>query len=112
MAYWELRQLHALGGVRVKKQWIVFGVAIMGVSLTAFGAASQGPGPQGVGAEKAEHSSHAPRSYNPVKWMNKDPNTATKKPKKVKNKKPSSKSATLDTQVPLEIRFRQRTIDS
>ena len=96
----------------MKRQWIVVGVAIMGVSLTAFGAASQGPGPQGVGSEKAEHSSHAPRSYNPVKWMKKDPNTTTKMPKKVKNKKPSSKSATLDTQVPLEIRFRQCTIDS
>jgi hypothetical protein len=30
----------------------------------------------------------------------------------VKNKKPSSKSATRDTQVPLEVRFRQRPIDS
>jgi hypothetical protein len=78
----------------MKRQWIVLGVAIMGISLTAFGAQSQGPGPQGVGADKAEHSSHAPRSYNPVKWMKKDPNSATAKPKKVKNKKDSSKSAT------------------
>jgi hypothetical protein len=104
--------MHALGGIRMKRQWIVVGVAIMGVSLTAFGAASQGPTPQGVGAEKAEHNSHAPRSYNPVKWMKKGPNTATAKPKKVKNKKPSSKSATPDTQVPLEVRFHQRPIAS
>jgi hypothetical protein len=96
----------------MKRQWILVGVAIMGVSLTAFGAASQGPAPQGVGKEKAEHSSHAPRTYNPVKWMKKDPNTATAKPKKVKNKKPSSKSATPDSQVPLEVRFHQRPIVS
>ncbi|HTC64815.1 MAG TPA: hypothetical protein VK709_18380 [Candidatus Saccharimonadales bacterium] len=95
----------------MKRQWIVVGVAIMGLSMTAFGAASQGPGPQGVGSEKAEHSSHAPRSYNPVKWMKKDPNTASKKPKRVKDKKPSSKSANLDTPAPLEIRVPQRTID-
>ena len=77
----------------MKRQWMVVGVAMLGLSLTAFGATSQGPGPQGVGAEKAEHSSHAPRSYNPVKWMSKDSNASSKKPKKVKNKKPSSKSA-------------------
>ena len=94
----------------MKRQWIVVGVAIMGVSLTAFGATSQGPARQGVGEEKVEHSSHAPRSYNPFKWMKKGPNMATARPEKVKNKKPSSKTATPDTQVPLEVRFRQRPI--
>ena len=83
----------------MKRQWIVVGVAIMGVSLTAFGAASQGPGPQGVGAEQAEHSSHAPRSYNPVKWMKKGPNTATEKLNKSKNNKSSQKHVTPDTPV-------------
>jgi hypothetical protein len=58
----------------MKKQSIVFGAAIMGVFLTAFGAAAQSPGPQGVGAEEAAQS-HAPRSYNPIKWVKKGPNT-------------------------------------
>jgi hypothetical protein len=60
----------------MKKQWIVIGAAIMGVFLTPFGAAAQSPGPQGVGAEEAAQS-HAPRSYNPIKWVKKGPNTTT-----------------------------------
>jgi hypothetical protein len=83
----------------MKNQWIVVGIAIMGVTLTAFGVAAQSPGPQGVGAAEAEHS-HAPRSYNPIKWITKDPNTANEKPKKTKNKKHSVKPATSDTSAP------------
>jgi hypothetical protein len=86
--------MHASGGVKMKSKWIVVGVAMTGLSLAAFGAAAQGPGAQGVGSEKAEHSSHAPRSYNPVKWMKKDSSSASATPKRVKNKKTSSKSAT------------------
>jgi hypothetical protein len=63
----------------MKNQWIVVGVAVMGVSLTALGSAAQDPGPQGAGAAEAAQS-HAPRSYNPVKWVKKGPNTATVQP--------------------------------
>jgi hypothetical protein len=59
----------------MKKQWIVVGVAVMGVSLTAFGAAAQSP--EGAGAGDAAQSSHAPHSYNPIKWVKKGPNTTT-----------------------------------
>jgi hypothetical protein len=98
LAYWWQWQIPPLEGVRMKKQWILIGVAIMGVSMTAFGAAAQGPGPQGAGAGEVGQS-HAPRSYNPIKWVKKDPNTAAEKPKKAKHKKPSAKSATPDTRV-------------
>jgi hypothetical protein len=60
----------------MKKQWIVVGVAVMGVSLTAYGTAAQNPGPQGAGAGEVTQS-HAPHSYNPIKWVKKGPNTTT-----------------------------------
>ena len=63
----------------MKKRLIVVGVAVMGVSLTAFGAAAQDPGPQGAGASEAAKSS-APHSLNPVKWVKKAPNTTTEQP--------------------------------
>lgn len=94
----------------MRKQWIAVAAAMMSVLLGAYGAAAQGP--QGVGAEKAAESSHAPRSYNPIKWMKKDPSTATEKTKKAKNKKPSSKSATPVTPVQHDIVFRLHPIDS
>ena len=84
----------------MRKQWIVVAAAMMIVFSGVFGTAAQGPGPQGAGAEKIAQSSHAPRSYNPIKWMRKGPNTTTEKPKKAKNKKTSEKSATPDTPVP------------
>jgi hypothetical protein len=68
------------------------------VFLSVFGATAQDP--QGAGADKAARSSDAPRSYNPIKWMKKSPDTTTEKPKKTKNKKSSGKSATPDTQAP------------
>jgi hypothetical protein len=76
----------------MKNQWIVVGVAVMGVSLTALGAAAQDPGPQGAGAAEAAQS-HAPRSYNPIKWVKKEPNTATVQPnaKSNQDKKLTSK---------------------
>jgi len=67
------------------------------VLLSSLGASAQGPGPQGEGSAKAVQSSDAPRSYNPIKWIKKGPNTTTEKPKKAKNKKPSEKSETPDT---------------
>ena len=82
----------------MRKQWIVLAAAMMSAFLGVFGAAAQGP--QGVGAVEAVQSSQARHSYNPIKWMKKDSNTATAKPKKTKNKKPSAKSATPHTQVP------------
>ena len=74
----------------MKKQWMLIGIAIMGVSSTVLGAAAQTPGPQGAGAEEVAQA-HAPRSYNPIKWVKKDPNTATEKPKKAKPQKPTTK---------------------
>lgn len=63
----------------MKKHWIVVGIAVMGVSLTAFGAPAQDPGPQGAGASEAAKSS-APHSLNPVKWVKKAPNTTAEQP--------------------------------
>ena len=63
----------------MRKQWVVVGVAVVGFSMTVFGAAAQDPGPQGAGAEEAAQS-HAPHSYNPIKWVKKEPNTATVQP--------------------------------
>jgi hypothetical protein len=68
-----------LEGGNMQKQWIVVGIAVMGVSLTAFGAPPQDPGPQGAGASEAAKSS-APHSLNPVKWVKKAPNTTTEQP--------------------------------
>ena len=82
----------------MRKQCIVVAAAVMIVFLSVFGAAAQRP--QGAGSEKAAQSTDAPRSYNPIKWMKKDPNTATQKPKKVKNKKHSAKPANPNTPAP------------
>ncbi len=84
----------------MKKQWIVVAAVMMIVLLGALEAAAQDPGPQGAGAEKTAGNSHTPHSYNPIKWMKKDPNTATQKPKKVKNKKHSAKPANPNTPAP------------
>jgi len=80
----------------MKKPWFVAAAAILIGFLGISGAAAQGPGPQGVGADQAAKSSDASHSYNPIKWIKKDPDKAAEKPKKVKNKKPSEKSATPD----------------
>jgi hypothetical protein len=82
----------------MRKQRINVAAAVMIVFLSVVRAAAQGP--QGAGAAKAEQSSDAPRTYNPIKWMRKGPNTTTEKPKKTKNKKPSEKSASPDAPVP------------
>jgi len=84
----------------MRKQYIVVAAVVMVVFLSVFGAAAQGPGPQGAGAEKTTQNSEAPRSYNPIKWIKKGSNTTTEKPKKVKNKKPSEKPATPDATAP------------
>jgi hypothetical protein len=79
----------------MRKQCTVVAAAVIIAFLGILGAAAQGP--QGVGAEKAAQSSRAPRSYNPIKWIKKDPNTTADKPKKAKNKKSSEKSVTPNT---------------
>jgi len=81
----------------MRKQCIVVAAAVMIVFLSFFGAAAQGP--QGAGADKAAKSTEAPRSYNPIKWVKKGPNTATEKLKKSKNNKSSQKHVTPDTPV-------------
>jgi hypothetical protein len=81
----------------MRKQWMIFAAAIMIVSMGALATAAQGPGPQGAGAQEAVQKSHAPHSYNPIKWIKKDSNATTGKSKKTKNKKPSAKPPTPDT---------------
>ncbi len=84
----------------MRKQWIAVATAMLVISLGGFGVAAQGPGPQGAGAGEATQNSHAARSFNPVKWIKKDPNTVNEKPKKTKNKKHSAKPATPDASTP------------
>jgi hypothetical protein len=84
----------------MRKQSTIVAAAMILFFMCVFGAAAQGPNPQGVGSEKAVQKSDAPRSYNPIKWIKKNPNTTTEKPKKTKNKKPSEKSAIPDSSGP------------
>lgn len=61
----------------MKNIWIVVVVAAIGVSVGAVRAAAQGPA--GAGAQTAgtrAESSHASRSYNPLKWVKKGPKSA------------------------------------
>jgi hypothetical protein len=59
----------------MKNAWMVVAIVAMSVIAGAGRAAAQGPA--GVGATTAaESSSHAPRSYNPIKWVKKDPKPA------------------------------------
>jgi hypothetical protein len=58
----------------MKCKWILAAVAVS-VSLGTLGAAAQGP--QGVGAAEAAQSSNGPHSFNPIKWIKKEPNTET-----------------------------------
>jgi hypothetical protein len=53
-----------------------------------------------VGAQEAAAKSDSQHSYNPIKWIKKDPSTQTEKPKKTKNKKSSAKPAATDTTAP------------
>jgi hypothetical protein len=84
----------------MKKQSIVVVAVVMVFFMSVYGAAAQGPGPQGAGAESGAQNSNAPRSYNPIKWIKKDPGTTTEKPKKVKGKKNSEKPAPSDAPAP------------
>jgi hypothetical protein len=84
----------------MRNQGIVVAAVVMIVFLSVFGAAAQGPGPQGAGAQEAVQKSDAPHSYNPIKWIKKDPSTKTEKPKKAKNKKSSDEPATQDKTAP------------
>jgi hypothetical protein len=100
MAYWKLMYLPAFGGAEMKKHSVVVVVVVMIVFACVSGAAAQGPAPQGAGADAAAQKSNAPHSYNPIKWIKKDPSDTTVKPKKAKNKKPSKKAATPDAPAP------------
>jgi len=55
----------------MKKLWMVVAIVVMSVSAGAGRAAAQGPAGAGATAA-AQSSSHAPRSYNPIKWVKKD----------------------------------------
>jgi len=60
----------------MKKPWMVVVIVAVSVSAGAGRAAAQGPA--GVGAAAAaESSSHAPHSYNPIKWVKKSPQTGS-----------------------------------
>jgi len=60
----------------MKKAWMVVAIVAISVSAGARRAAAQGPA--GVGATAAaEPSSHAPHSYNPIKWVEKKPKTGS-----------------------------------
>jgi hypothetical protein len=79
----------------MRKQWSCGAAVMVFVLLVVCGAAAQGPGPQGAGAEKAAQKTNSSHSYNPIKWMKKDSKMNVEKPKKIKNKK--EKSVAMDT---------------
>jgi hypothetical protein len=79
----------------MRKQWSCGAAVTVFALLVVCGAAAQGPGPQGVGADKAAQKADSSHSYNPIKWMKKDSKTKAEKPKRIKNKK--GKSAATDT---------------
>jgi hypothetical protein len=79
----------------MRKQWSCGAAVMVFVLLVVCGAAAQGPGPQGVGADKAAQKEDSSHSYNPIKWMKKDSKTKAEKPKRIKNKK--GKPAATDT---------------
>ena len=79
----------------MRKQWFCGAAVMVFALLVVCGAAAQGPGPQGVGADKAAQKANSSHSYNPIKWMKKDSKTTAQKPKRSKNKK--EKSAATDT---------------
>ena len=58
----------------MKWKWILTATAVS-ISLSAWGAAAQGP--QGVGASEAAQASAGPRISNPMKWLKKDASTET-----------------------------------
>ena len=74
----------------MRKQWSCGAAVMLFVFLVVYGAAAQGPGPQGVGAEKTAQKADSSHSYNPIKWVKKDPKTTVEKPKRIKNKKEKS----------------------
>jgi hypothetical protein len=57
------------------KSLSILAAAVLFVSLGALEAAAQGP--QGTGAAEAAQSSSGPQSFNPIKWIKKDPHTET-----------------------------------
>jgi hypothetical protein len=59
----------------MKKAWmVVVMVAIVAMSVSAGAGRAAAQGPAGSGATAAaESSSHAPHSYNPIKWVEKKP---------------------------------------
>ena len=63
----------------MKKAWMVlFILAIVAMSVSAWAGRAAAQGPAGVGATAAaEPSLHAPHSYNPIKWVEKKPKTGS-----------------------------------
>jgi hypothetical protein len=60
----------------MQKSLLVLALVAMSVSAGTGRAAAQGPA--GVGAATAaQSSSHTPHSYNPIKWVKKDPKTGS-----------------------------------
>jgi hypothetical protein len=82
----------------MRKQWSCGAAVMVFVLLGICGAAAQGPGPQGVGAEKTEQKADSSHSYNPIKWVKKDSKTTAEKPKKIKNKKGKSVATDVSAQ--------------
>ena len=60
----------------MKKLWMVVAIVLMSVSGGVGRAAAQGPAGAGATAA-AQSSSHAPHSYNPIKWVKKSPKTGS-----------------------------------
>jgi hypothetical protein len=71
----------------MRKHWSCGAAVMVFLFLSVCGAAAQGPGAQGVGAEKTSQKTDASHSYNPMNWVKKDSHTKVEKPKKIKNKK-------------------------
>jgi len=58
----------------MKRQWMVGIIVAISIPAGAGRGAAQGPAGAGAAAA-AESSSHAPHSYNPIKWVEKKPKT-------------------------------------
>ncbi len=61
----------------MKKTWMVVAIAAMSASLCAGRAAAQGPQGAGAGAASASENSKTSHTLNPIKWVKKDPKSAS-----------------------------------
>jgi len=65
----------------MKRNFLILAIAVSGISLMAAGASAQGPAGAGAGAaasnsSKSSTSDSGGHSYNPIKWIKKDPKKA------------------------------------